>query len=275
MRSPMELGSTPDYTMGYSEDYLRFLSGADVEETIEFLQPYLRPGLRLLDLGCGPGQVSLHLAQVIAPGEMYGIDMEPTQVEMSRRLAAKVGASNARFEVADVAALPFEDGFFDVVNCCDVLAYIPDTSAALSEVWRVLKPGGVVHCREMIIDSCFTHPSNAALRRGWQMFADLMLSDDGHPQMGREIYARLGEAGFTALRASVTVETYAGDYDVERFYELVANWFLSAEMTNAAQSYGTATENDFASLYEAMIAWKEHPGSMACITFGRAIGVRP
>lgn len=261
--------------MGYSDEYIGFLSGANVEETVEFLEPYLRPGLRLLDLGSGPGQVSLHLAQAVAPGEMYGVDMEPTQVELSRQLAAELGAGNATFQVADAASLPFEDGFFDVVNCCDILAYVPDTSAVMSEVRRVLKPGGVVHCREMIIDACFVHPSNAVLQRGWEMFADLLRSDDGHPQLGREIYAHLGAVGFTDLRASMIIETYAGDIDVERFFNLVTGWFLSAEMTDAAMSYGTATQDDLVRLSEAMAVWKEQPGALAGIAFGRAVGVRP
>lgn len=275
MTSLTTLGSTPDYTMGYSEEYIGFISQGDMEETVEFLQPYLSPGLRLLDMGCGPGHISMHLAQTVRPGEMHGIDMEPSQVEMSRKLAAELGVDNAKFQVADAARLPFEDGFFDVVNCCDILSYIPDTSAVLSEVRRVLKPGGVVHCREMIIDACFVHPSNAALQRGWEMFADLLQSDDGHPQMGREIYALLGAAGFTDLRASMTIQTYAGDIDVERFYDLVASWFLSAEMTNAAKGYGTATEDELGRLSEAMTVWKEQPGALAGIAFGRAVGVRP
>ena len=96
----------------------------------------------------GPGFISIRLAEAVAPGEVYGIDMEPSQIEMARELAAERGCDNASFHVADIAELPFEDGFFDVACCNDVLAYVPDTGAALSEVKRVLKPGGVFGCRE-------------------------------------------------------------------------------------------------------------------------------
>lgn len=78
MSDHTEASSTPDYTMGYSEAYVNFLAETRGEMVIEFLQPHLRPGMRILDLGCGPGQVSLALAQAVFPGEMRGIDMAPS-----------------------------------------------------------------------------------------------------------------------------------------------------------------------------------------------------
>ena len=93
------------------------------------------------------------LAQAIAPGELRGIDVEPSQVELAARAAADSGLSNAEFSTADVTALPFEDGRFDIVHCSDILAYVSDTGAALDEIKRVLKPGGILGCREIIMDS--------------------------------------------------------------------------------------------------------------------------
>ena len=275
MTSTTGLNSTPDYTMGYGDEYLQFLSGAKLEEIIAFVKPHLKPGCRVLDLGCGPGHVSLALASAVAHGEIYGIDIEPTQVELSRQLAASRRVTNAVFEVADAAHLPFDDDFFDVVNCCDILAYIPDTRAVLSEVRRALKPGGIVHCREVIIDSSFMHPTNRAIERGWDAFACIMESDDGHPQMGKELYAHLCEAGFTDIRVSGDFDTYAATGELEIFYNLVMNWFLDTEMTNAAKSYGAATENDLSRLSEATRVWKEQPGAYAAIATGVVIGVCP
>ncbi len=274
MTSTANLNSTPDYTMGYGDDFIDFLSGAPVEEAIAFLRPHLRPGLRVLDLGCGPGHISLALARAVAPGDVYGIDVEPEQVEMSRRLAAERGAANATFEVADALRLPFDDGFFDIVNCCDVLAYIPDTQAALSEVRRVLKPGGVAHCREMIVDSNFVHPTNRTLDLGWEVFAGILESDDGHPQMGKEIYAHLCDAGFTDIQVSGTFDTFVNG-ELDRFYSLVTGWFLGGDMAKAAKSYGVATEDDLNQLASAVKLWKEQPGAYAAFANGMAVGVRP
>ncbi len=275
MSTPGRFSSTPDYTMGYGEEYLRFLSEVRVEEAIAFLEPRLEPGFRVLDLGCGPGHISLALSRAVAPGELYGIDIEPTQVELCRGLAAEFGIASATFEVADVARLPFDDDFFDAVNCCDILAYVPDTSAVLSEVRRVLKPGGIVHCREMIVETSFVYPSNKVLDRGWEMFSGLLASDDGYPQIGKDIHVRLEESGFTGMDMSPTYEIYAGPAGVERFYNLVTVWFLSPELTEAATSYGAATQDEFVRLATALADWKEHPGSYAAIAFGRVVAVCP
>ena len=196
-------------------------------------------------------------------------------MEISRQLAEKYDFKNAVFEVGDVTRLPFDNGCFDVVNCCDILAYIPDIAAVLSEVRRVLRPGGLVHCREMIIDACFAHPHYEAMKRGWEIFADLLLADDGHPQIGKDLHFRLEEAGFANLRMSPIFETYAEAEDVQRFYTLVRNWFLADEIAQAAQSYGAAMQEELVRLSEALELWKDQPGAHAAIAFGRAIGVRP
>ena len=139
----------------------------------------------------------------------------------------------------------------------------------------MLKPGGIVHCREMIIDSSFVYPTNKVLDRGWEAFAGILESDDGHPQMGKEIYAYLRDAGFTDIRVSGTFDTYAVSGELERFYSLVMDWFLDVEMTNAARSYGAATEDDLAQLAPALDVWKEQPGAYAAVAVGLVVGVRP
>src|SRR5207302_57957 len=77
-----------------------------------FFLPHLRSGMRLLDIGCGPGSITLGLAEVVAPGEVVGIDLRPEAVEQSRAAAAQRGIANVRFEVGSAYDLPFPDGSF-------------------------------------------------------------------------------------------------------------------------------------------------------------------
>ena len=177
------------YVMGYSEALLRIQRARSAADWCGYLMPHLKPGFQALDVGCGPGSISVGLAQAIAPGELYGIDIAPSQVELAARAAAALGLSNAKFSVADAAALPFEDGKFDIVHCSDTLAFLPNAGAALNEMKRVLKPGGVLGCREIIMDSFLIHPDPEPkpLTRGYAVFADVLEADGGHPQMGKDL----------------------------------------------------------------------------------------
>ena len=64
-----ETSSTPDYTMGFSEAMLQFLERHTLESNAAYLVPYLKPGMRALDFGCGPGTISVGLARAVAPGD--------------------------------------------------------------------------------------------------------------------------------------------------------------------------------------------------------------
>lgn len=267
--------ATPDYTMGFGEGILEHLRRHSAEASAAYLLPYLRPGLRVLDFGCGPGSISVGLARAVAPGEMHGVDMEESQINMARSLAAAMGQDNAMFHVGEATDLPFEDNFFDVAHCYNVLMHIPDTGAVLAEVKRVLKPGGIIGCREIICDSSFTHPDFGVLKKAWDMFADLLEADDGHSQMGKDMGGYLMESGFANVRTDATFNVYSTPEDIVAFDKLVNRWFLSSTITEAATKYGAATAKLFDDIRDAHKKWTTHPGAIAAIAYGEAVANKP
>ena len=270
-----ETWATPDYTMGFSEEILQVLRRYTAEASAAYLLPQLRPGFRILDFGCGPGTISTGLAKAVAPGELHGIDMEESQIELARSVAKASGQDNAIFHVGDVTDLPFEDGFFDVAHCHNVLMHVPDTSAVLAEVKRVLKPGGIIGCREMISASSFTHPDFGVIRKAWDMFEDLLAADDGHPQMGKEMKDHIVNAGFANIRVTATIDIYSTPADVAFIHGLADTWFLSPEITEAAIKYGAATEELCNAIGVAYDKWKDHPGAVCGVAFGEAVANKP
>lgn len=95
-----------------------------------FFLPFLRPGMRVLDVGCGPGSITLGLAERIAAGEIVGIDFQESQIAQAKALATSRGVENARFEVANVYQLPFPDESFDACLCtCSSHAYARTASS--------------------------------------------------------------------------------------------------------------------------------------------------
>ena len=275
MTETIRTSATPDYTMGFSGEMLESLRRYTAEAIAAYLLPYLRPGLRILDFGCGPGTISVGLAKAVAPGELHGVDMEESQIDLARAVAAANGQDNAIFHVGDVTALPFEDGFFDVAHCHNVLMHVPDTAAVLAEVKRVLKPGGLIGCREMICGSCFTHPDFGVIRNAWDMFEDLLAADEGHPQIGKELKGHMIEAGFTNVQVTGSLDIYSTPADVAFIYEFANKWFLAPEVTEAAIKYGAATAELCSAISDAYDRWKDHPGAFCGLVFGEAVAGRP
>ena len=267
--------ATPDYTMGFGEEFLAALRRYTAENSAAHFLPYLRPGLRVLDFGCGPGTISVGLAKAISPGELHGIDMEASQIDLARSVAEAQGQDNAIFHVGDVTDLPFEDASFDAAHCHNVLMHVPDTSSALAEVKRVLKPGGIVACRELMSQSSFTYPNLGIIRKAWAMLEDLLKADDGHPQIGGELKVHLLDAGFVNVRATASFASYSTPEEVAFIYGIVEQWFLSPEITEAAIKYGAATQKLCDDIRAAYAEWKDHPGAFTAVAYGEAIANKP
>ena len=271
----VETSSTPDYTMGFSEEFIQILRRPAPKTRIAHLLPHLRSGIRILDFGCGPGNISLGLARTVSPGEVHGVDMEESQIELARHLAGESGQDNAFFHVGDVTALEFEDGWFDVAYCHNVLTHLPDTQAALSEVRRVLKPGGIIACRELVFRSSFLYPAFGSIEKAFTVMEDVLTLDDGHPQKGRELPGDLAEAGFEDIKPSASWESFATPEEVYFLHRFAFTWFLSPEITTAAIKYGVATEELFSEIRNAFDRWRDNPSAWASFAYGEALGRNP
>ena len=261
--------STSAYTMGYSDDFQKLLRRRNAQTSAAHLLPHLEPGMHVLDFGCGPGTISVGLARAVEPGELCGVDMEASQIEIARAAAEAGGHRNATFRTADVTDLPFEDGSFDVAHCHAVLMHAPDTATVLAEARRVLKPGGIISSREMFVDSSFLEP---AMKDGWETFAKLIEANGGHPQAGRELKRLFIEAGFSDISASVSFEPFCTDEDIDFLHDFIAGWFLSPATVEAAVKYGIAAREQFDGWRRELDQWKNTPGALAAFAWGEATG---
>ena len=125
---------------GYEEWTREWMAQRTASRELAFLLPHLAPGMAVLDCGCGPGSITVGLAEIVAPGQVIGLDTEPRQLEAARRLAQQRGLSNLRFEQGSVYELPFPDASFDVAVAHGVsLSDLDDVRLYLAELRPVAR----------------------------------------------------------------------------------------------------------------------------------------
>jgi SAM-dependent methyltransferase len=180
-----------------------------------FLIPHLNPSMRLLDVGCGPGSITVGLADVVAGGEVVGVDLQDEPLNQARARAARRGAANVSFERADLYRLPFPDASFDAAFANGVLTHLDDAMRALAEIRRVLRPGGVLGMRDPDFGATLFSPCPPLLERWFAVRVKVRQHNAGDPFSGRHARRLLLESGFSRARAGASVAS-AGALDETR-----------------------------------------------------------
>ena len=209
------------YTPGYSPNAVDFMARRSLESHGQFLLPHLKPGLRLLDIGCGPGTISMGLAKMVAPGEVLAVDASARQIEEARRRAKEAGISNIQFQAESVYALPFREGEFDLVFAHALLEHLQEPLAALGEIRRVLKPGGLAAMRSPDWGGFMLAPETPGLDNAIQQYTNLQTGNGGDVRVGRKLPSLLRKAGFNIKQFSASYECYdppalIGEYLAQR-----------------------------------------------------------
>ena len=129
-----------------------YLSPGGPEEVDRIVEGLSLQGMKVLDVGCGAGGISLHLVERHGAGHVTGFDVERPVVERARAHAdAKELSDRASFVQSSPGRLPFVDASFDLVFSKDALLHVPDKDALFAEIYRVLKPGGVFAASDWLI----------------------------------------------------------------------------------------------------------------------------
>lgn len=124
----------------WGEGFMSPGGSAEVDRVLDGLD---LSGLTILDIGCGLGGATMHIANAYGPGKVIGIDIEDNLIERCRQLAAQAGAGqNVEFLKVEPGPLPVADGSLDVVFSKDSIIHIADKDALASDIFRTLKPGG-------------------------------------------------------------------------------------------------------------------------------------
>ncbi|MBX6167217.1 MAG: methyltransferase domain-containing protein [Thermobispora bispora] len=246
---------TAVYTHGHHESVLRSHRWRTAANSAAYLLGSLRPHMRILDVGCGPGTITADLAELVPQGEVIGLEREAGVLEQARAEAERRGLANVSFTTGDVHALDYPDGSFCVVHAHQVLQHVGDPVGALREMRRVTRPGGIVAARDSDYAGFVWYPRIPALDDWLDLYHRVARANGGEPDAGRRLRAWAREAGFTDVTSSSSTWCYATPEERRWWGGLWADRTVQSSYARLAVEGGHATEDDLRRIADGWREW--------------------
>ncbi|MGN6869957.1 MAG: methyltransferase domain-containing protein [Solirubrobacteraceae bacterium] len=262
------------YTHGHHESVLRSHRWRNAENSAGYLLPHLEPGMRLLDVGCGPGTITLDLAERVSPGPAIGVDRDAGIVSEAQTLLDSRPISGVEFRTADAYALEFDDESFDVVHAHQLLQHLTDPVAALAEIRRVLKPGGVLAVRDGDYGGFVWAPPEPLLDRWLELYHDVCGHNGADADAGRRLLGWAQAAGFTEIHPSSSTWTFAEPESRRWWGGLWAERITSSSVAEQAVEYGLSSPDELEAIAAAWRRWLEHDDGFFVVLHGELIARR-
>ena len=248
------------YTHGHHPSVVAQHSRRTAEEAAAFLIPRLRPGMRLLDAGCGPGSITAGFVKYVDPGEVVGVDAEPGVLGTARELAG--GVPNLSFEEGSVYALPYEDDAFDVAYAHQLMQHLADPAAALREMGRVVRPGGFVAARDSDYQTMICHPRTEAIEEWRALYTEVVRRNGADANAGRRIPSWMARAGLEQVEVSTTVAMMRDPAEVLNWGDSWAERVTSSALAEQALAYKLAAREDLERIAAGWRAWARDPEAL-------------
>jgi SAM-dependent methyltransferase len=252
------------YTHGHHESVLRSHRWRTAENSAGYLLPLLGPGMSVLDVGCGPGTITVDLAERVAPGRVVGVDAAPDVIGQAIALG-----SRAEFAVGDAYALPFADREFDVVHAHQVLQHLARPVDALRE-WR--RVGRLVAARDVDYAGVVIHPLTDGLRAWADLYQRVHRASVGEPDAGRRLKQWARAAGFTEVTVGASVWVFENPEDRAWWGGLWADRAVFSSFATTALERGLATPSELEAISEAWRAWAVDDDGWLLMPHGELLG---
>ncbi|KAL6885683.1 putative ubiE/COQ5 methyltransferase [Trichoderma evansii] len=243
--------SEAEYVHGYDATVLQSHLWRTVDNSCTYLLPYIRPSMKILDVGCGPGNLTCDIAQRVPNGSVTGIDVSEDVIGYARKIATERQSSNVSFCTGNVFSMEFQDRQFDMVHAHQVLQHVGDASRALKEMRRVTKPGGIIAVRDV---AYFLYwPECAEIELFNELFFKIGRATGGIPGSGRMLRQIFREAEFNENHVSVGAGTwcFASRNDLDFWCGMWKKRVLKSGFAENALKLGFASQQDLERISEA------------------------
>ena len=246
------------YTHGHEASTMAAHGSRTAASSAGYLLPHLTPGMAVLDVGCGPGSITLDLARLVSPGRVVGLEAAEAPLVAARALAAERAETTTEFILGDVYDLPYPDGFFDVVHAHQVLQHLTDPVAALREMARVTRPGGLLAARDGDYAAFAWYPELPGLERWRTTYRAVARANGAEPDAGRHMRAWTRAAGLDDVTITTTAWQYADAASCTRWGGSWANRVLGDVFLGQAAEQGVPRD-EVEAMADAWRAWAADP----------------
>jgi SAM-dependent methyltransferase len=264
-----ERGET--YTHGHAESVLRSHRWRTVDNSAAYLADRLTAGTEVLDVGCGPGTITIDIARRVEPGRVIGIDAADDVIAAAQTTAAEAGVTNLQLAVGDVYALEHGDDSFDVVHAHQVLQHVAAPVAALREMRRVCRLDGVVAARDSVYRAMSWYPASAPLDRWLAVYCAVAEANGGQPDAGSRLRSWALEAGFRTVTASASAWCFATDDERAWWGGLWADRVATTALGSRAVELGLASPAEISDMADAWRAWAATPDAWFAVLHGEIL----
>lgn len=262
----------PDvYTHGHHDSVLRSHRWRTAENSAAYLLPDLRAGQRLLDVGCGPGTLTVDLAGRVAPGEVVAVDVAADVVAEARRHAAEQGGGNVTFRSGDFRELDLPEQWFDVAHAHQVLQHLQDPVGALAHMGRLVRPGGLVVARDSDYSAFTWAPADEGLDRWREVYLAVARRNGAEPDAGRHMPAWARAAGFEDVTYTTSTWTFTTPPDRAWWSDLWAERSVASTFAEQAVGYGIATRAELEGIAAAWRRWGATDDAVLIIVHGELL----
>lgn len=265
---------TAVYTGGHHESVLRSHRWRTAENSAGYLLSALRSDMKILDIGCGPGTITVDFARLVPEGEVIGVDYEPSVVDKARETASQSQVQNVRFLVGDITtALEFPDDSFDVVHAHQVLQHVADPVYALREMRRLTRPGGIIACRESDFSAMTFYPELEQLKEWQNLYVKLARHNGGEPNAGRRLVSWARRAGIEREKITASAGTWCYSSLEERNWwsAIWADRVVASSFGKMATSSGFAREEDLNRIADGWRRWGSEEDAWFAVLHGEIL----